>query len=108
VIDFIPPWLEAIAGVLGISFALSGIRRAGVAIQALTLTSRNVRFSGLSTDIVGKKGARTFQPRVRTFPAEYVAGVQISITVSTGRLRSCVISLSRSGEARMTQARTAD
>lgn len=27
-IDFIPPWLEAIAGVLGISFALSGIRRA--------------------------------------------------------------------------------
>jgi len=29
VIDFIPPWLEAIAGVLGISFALSGIVASG-------------------------------------------------------------------------------
>lgn len=27
-IDFVPPWLEAIAGALGMSFALSGIRRA--------------------------------------------------------------------------------
>lgn len=27
-IDVIPPWLEAIAGILGVSFALSGIARA--------------------------------------------------------------------------------
>ena len=27
-IDLVPPWLEAIAGALGMSFALSGIRRA--------------------------------------------------------------------------------
>ncbi|WP_125255824.1 hypothetical protein [Brevundimonas fluminis] len=27
-IDLIPPWLEAIAGILGVSFALSGIARA--------------------------------------------------------------------------------
>jgi len=29
VIDFIPPWLEAVAGVRGMSFALSGIIASG-------------------------------------------------------------------------------
>jgi ABC-type multidrug transport system permease subunit len=28
VIDIVPPWLEAVAGILGVSFALSGIARA--------------------------------------------------------------------------------
>jgi len=57
--NFVPPWLEAIAGILGVSFALSGISRA----QRLGWRNRHDRTSAYGLLVFG--GLLTFIGLVR-------------------------------------------